>query len=119
MVEDRGEEVFSDIGCDGCHVPELRTASNLPVALYSDLLLHDVAADDAVGIEDGDAEMLEFRTAPLWGLATTAPYMHDGRATTVGDAIIAHDGEAAASRDAYLDLPADRRDALIAFLQSL
>lgn len=118
-MEDRGELLFTSIGCADCHVPELRTADDRPVPLYSDLLLHDVAADNAVGIESLDAGMREFRTAPLWGLTATGPYMHDGRAPTIEDAILAHDTEAAKSRDAFLDLAGDAREALLAFLHSL
>lgn len=87
--------------------------------LFSDLLLHDVAAPEAVGIEDGTASTRQFRTSPLWGLATSAPYMHDGRAPTIEDAIAAHFGEADASVDRYVALTSGERDALLAFLSSL
>ena len=49
-----------------------------------------------------------FLTRPLWGLAETAPYLHDGRAPTVHDAIVLHGGEATAARDAYLALDEQR-----------
>lgn len=88
-------------------------------ALYSDLLLHDVAAFDAGGVPDDDAEPREFRTAPLWGISGTAPYMHDGRAFSLEEAIAAHDSEAAESRDSYEALTSEERAALLSFLQSL
>ncbi|MFW5925340.1 MAG: di-heme oxidoredictase family protein [Myxococcota bacterium] len=119
MLEDAGEALFTEVGCDGCHVPVLETADGVPVPLYSDLLLHDVAPPGAPGIEEGDATHREFRTPPLWGLARTAPYMHDGRSTTVQAAILRHDSEAAAVRDAFLELSAADRAALLAFLESL
>lgn len=113
-----GEQVFADVGCASCHVPALDSPAG-PVPLYSDLLLHETLPEDALGIVDTDASMREFRTPPLWGLATSGPYMHDGRAETFDAAIVAHDGEAVAVRDAYQALDATDRDALMAFLGSL
>lgn len=118
-LEDQGAGLFEDIGCAACHVPELRTAGDQPVRLYSDLLLHDVAPLWAWGIEDGDATMRELRTPPLWGLGATGPYMHDGLSFTIEDAILRHSGEARDSRDAYLELPMELQRALRAFLRSL
>jgi CxxC motif-containing protein (DUF1111 family) len=59
------------------------------------------------------------RTAPLWGLRLRSLYLHDGRASTVDLAILAHDGEAKAARDRFVKLPAASRQALAAFLTSL
>lgn len=117
-LEDMGETVFAMIGCDTCH-RTMETDMGMPVPVYSDLLLHDVQDADFVGIDDGDAGRREFRTAPLWGIGRSAPYMHDGRAFTIEDAIAAHFTEAEASRLAYEALDADSRAALLAFLQSL
>lgn len=61
----------------------------------------------------------EWRTPPLWGVKDSAPYMHDGRAETLLEAISLHDGEAAGSRDRFLKLPIADRRALIAFLETL
>ncbi len=61
----------------------------------------------------------EWRTPPLWGVAESAPYLHDGRAATLLEAIIAHDGEAAGVRDRFMLLPLAERQAVIAFLESL
>ena len=118
-LEDVGRALFSRVGCDRCHVPKLETDRGEAVPLYSDLLLHDVSEPEAVGIEEGEAGMRDFRTPPLWGLAASAPYMHDGRASTVEAAIASHDGEAAASRDSVSELDPEARAALIAFLESL
>ena len=60
-----------------------------------------------------------FLTRPLWGLAETAPYLHDGRAPTIHDAIVLHGGEAAAARDAYLALDENGRASVRVFLASL
>ncbi|MEZ4405749.1 MAG: di-heme oxidoredictase family protein [Polyangiales bacterium] len=118
-LESQGEALFARVGCAACHAPSLPGGDGQPVPLYSDLLLHDVAAPGALGVVDGPAGAREFRTPPLWGIARTAPYMHDGRADTVEAAIAAHDGEAGASVRAVTALDARDREALVAFLRSL
>jgi CxxC motif-containing protein (DUF1111 family) len=71
------------------------------------------------GIAQGTATTKEMRSAPLWGLRASAPYLHDGRAPSVDDAIRAHEGEGARSRDRYKQLtPRQRRD-LLDFLGSI
>ncbi len=114
-----GEAMFGTVGCADCHTPSLALADGTPVPLFSDLLLHDVAVPGSLGIVDGDASMTEFRTPPLWGLATSAPYFHDGRSDSIEDAVLRHDGEALAARTAYQALSAGERSQLLAFLRSL
>lgn len=118
-LEDEGEQIFESVGCASCHVPSFPTADGIEVRLYSDLLLHDVAEDDALGIEEGAAGIRDFRTPPLWGLGQTAPYMHDGRASSIEAAIEAHAGEASSSRESASALSAEEQAALLAFLRSL
>ena len=120
-----GEAVFSQVGCAVCHVPSMKTGlspiaalSNQTVNLYSDLLLHDMGSLGD-GIEQAPASGKEMRTAPLWGLRVRNLYLHDGRASTLELAILAHDGEAKAARDRYAKLPPASRTALTAFLSSL
>jgi len=60
-----------------------------------------------------------FQTARLWGIADTAPYLHDGRALTLGEAISEHGGEAQTNADAFDALSAADHAALIAFLKTL
>jgi CxxC motif-containing protein (DUF1111 family) len=114
----RGQSLFADIGCDACHVPALEGPRGA-IPAYSDLLLHDMGDELADGFPMGAATGREFRTQPLWGVVAVGPYLHDGRASTLDEAIRWHGGEGAASRDAYVELAdADRQD-LIAFLESL
>ncbi len=113
-----GLNIFEEVGCATCHVPEL-PGSGGPVPLFSDLLLHDVAAGDYFGVPDGLANERMFRTPPLWGIGSTAPFMHDGAAATIEASILAHDGEAAAVRDAFETLPIDERELLLDFLGKL
>ena len=61
----------------------------------------------------------EFVTARLWGVRDSAPYLHEGRATTLKDAIVLHGGEAEKSRTRFERLSAGEQDMLIAFLYSL
>ena len=119
-----GEQVFSAIGCTGCHVPELTTGPNAnplfdrkAVALFSDLLLHDVGTGD--GIPQAAALPNEIRTPALWGLHLRRPLLHDGRAATLDDAIRSHDVEALAVRQRYERLTESARRVLKAFLDSL
>lgn len=128
----RGQEVFGNSGCVRCHVPSFRTGpssiaalASRDVTLYSDLLLHDMGDGLADYRPDGQADGREWRTAPLWGLRIMREFLnghafllHDGRARTVGEAIDAHGGEAAAARDAYRALSAADRAALIDFVES-
>ena len=113
-----GEELFTTLGCAKCHIPSLPGAMG-DVPLYSDLLLHDILAVGTPGIEDGDASMTEFRTAPLWGLSQTAPYSHTGFADTIDEAIRLHDGESRDIRVMYTLLPPADKAALLAFLNTL
>jgi CxxC motif-containing protein (DUF1111 family) len=120
----RGESLFRDIGCASCHIPELLTGESdnpvfrrKPVALFSDLLLHDVGTGD--GIEQAGAKMNEIRTPALWGLRFRRPLWHDGSAATLDEAIRRHGNEAARVRDRFLELPPGQREELLAFLRSL
>jgi CxxC motif-containing protein (DUF1111 family) len=112
-----GEAVFQEIGCAACHTPTLGSGSRR-VTLYSDLLLHDVGPvlDDRV--VQGSATGPEWRTTPLWGLADRKRLLHDGRATTIEAAILAHGGEAQRARDRFRALSPQRRRSLLAFLRS-
>jgi len=114
----RGRALFEQARCDACHTPTLRSPRGL-IPLYSDLLLHDMGAALADGIPMKDASGSEFRTQPLWGVAAGGPYLHDGRADTLHDAIAMHGGEAQASRDRYMALSPEDQQRVIAFLRSL
>lgn len=62
---------------------------------------------------------VEWRTPPLWGVRDSAPYLHDGRAATLDDAIRAHGGEAMTSAGAYAALTLEEQQRLVGFLESL
>lgn len=128
-----GKRIFSEAKCSACHVPRMRTAtdvafrevSNQVIYPYTDLLLHDMGPDLADNRPDFDADGQEWRTAPLWGIGLTRivnghqNFLHDGRARTLIEAIMWHGGEAEQSKNYVKELNKSDRDALIRFIESL
>ncbi len=136
-----GETTFEAIGCAVCHRGQMGPVTGI----YSDILLHDMGTaladpvpavseqSPAVGGYFGGAVDLfavvntvahqelqqDWRTPPLWGVRDSAPYLHDGRAATLDDAIRLHDGEASTSQQNYNKLPQQQRMQVIAFLNCL
>jgi CxxC motif-containing protein (DUF1111 family) len=129
----RGERLFADAQCDGCHVPALKTgpdaalaaAANLTIRPYTDLLLHDMGEGLADGRPDFAASGREWRTPPLWGVGLLpavsghSELLHDGRARNIAEAILWHGGQAQASREAFRGMRKTDRDALVRFVESL
>ncbi len=92
------------------------------VMLFSDLKRHDMGPELAERHTDTNHPHISastWLTRPLWGLAETAPYLHDGRAATIPDAIRAHGGDAQDSRDAFEALSREEQASLHVFLLSL
>ena len=123
-----GKKLFNSVGCADCHIPDMGDAKGI----YSDLLLHrmgstlvgggtygDPPPDLPAFVEGGGPQPSEWRTPPLWGVADSAPYLHDGRAATLFDAIKLHAGQASKSVAKYAELSADQRDELMTFLYTL
>jgi CxxC motif-containing protein (DUF1111 family) len=113
-----GAALFVEIGCAGCHVESLE-GSKGRVPLYSDLLVHDMGEELGDGIQMGLASGTEFRTQPLWGVAATGPWLHDGRADSLEEAIEWHGGEGARSRERWRGLSGQAQGQVLAFLRSL
>lgn len=127
-----GRETFHRSGCAACHTPRFVTgpsaiaaASQQTIWPYTDLLLHDLGPELADEVGEADAAADEWRTAPLWGLGRAARdpartgLLHDGRARSIAEAILWHGGEANAARAAFVALPRQQREALLAFLATL
>jgi CxxC motif-containing protein (DUF1111 family) len=125
-----GEVLFTEVGCNVCHTPTLRTYTDYPVALladidapiYSDMLLHDMGDSSADGMIQFNAGSTEWRTAPLIGLRFLRSYMHDGRAATVEEAILAHRDAASEAIDIidnFENLSASDQTSLVDFVSSL
>jgi CxxC motif-containing protein (DUF1111 family) len=132
-LAESGRSRFQAIGCADCHSEALG-----PVAgIYSDMLLHDmgIELESSTGYYGAiipppnvpnekfaateQPTPAEWRTAPLWGVADSAPYLHDGRAATLEEAIGLHGGEARGVTARFQALPTPERAAVIAFLKTL
>ncbi|MDD5058801.1 MAG: di-heme oxidoredictase family protein [Sideroxydans sp.] len=129
----RGAKLFEQAQCSACHVPQLRTGdfaalpalSQQTIHPYTDLLLHDMGEALADHRPDYLATGREWRTPPLWGIGLAqkveprAGFLHDGRARTLLEAVLWHDGEGAAAAQAVKAMPRKDRTALLVFLESL
>lgn len=120
-----GSLLFLSAGCAGCHTPVLATGDSEVAQLdhtvffpFSDFLLHDMGGLGD-GITQGGATDREMRTAPLWGVSAQQSFLHDGRAATLADAILAHDGQGRAARDRFAGLSSTNKARLVAFLEAL
>ncbi|HUI42393.1 MAG TPA: di-heme oxidoredictase family protein, partial [Terriglobia bacterium] len=106
---------------DGTGEPPLKLPLGGPFLvkdIYTDFKRHDLGTNFYERNWDGTLQTT-FLTRPLWGVGSTGPYGHDGRSMTLNDVILRHGGEAQASTNAFVGLPADERNALMAFLNSL
>jgi CxxC motif-containing protein (DUF1111 family) len=123
-----GKRLFGTIGCADCHTPKLGHVDGL----YSDLLLHHMGRDLVGGGSYGEPPLPvpnspgddgpspgEWRTPPLWGVADSAPYLHDGRAATLEEAIRMHGGQGERAATRFAGLALHERETLLAFLQTL
>jgi mono/diheme cytochrome c family protein len=144
----RGRRQFNAIGCASCHLPmmvledpvldleglppidlsrqmrrpALRHDPELggyPVWLFSDLKRHDMGKANVARHVQRDVPRHQYLTPRLWGVADSAPYLHDGRAPSFDYAIAGHDGDGAAARAAFEALPFEEKGALRVYLMSL
>lgn len=128
-----GQQLFTQIGCTGCHVPTFTTAASDIFALsnktfhpYSDFLLHDMGPTLDDSYPEGSASGSEWRTPPLWGIGLAKDsqggqmfLLHDGRTNSFEGAISFHGGEAATRRAAFNALSQGEKNQIIKFLESL
>ncbi len=122
----QGEKLFANIGCASCHLPELKTKNNLKIHPFSDFLLHDMGEGLSDGRSEYKAGPQEWRTAPLWGINSyekaikkKVDYLHDGRASSIEEAILWHDGEAKNSKEAFKSLNEKNRQYLLKYIKEL
>jgi hypothetical protein len=144
----RGRRLFHSIGCAACHRPmmvlenptialeglppidlsrEMRqpalqyeaSLGGYPVWLFSDLKRHDMGTANAAQHVQRGVAIGQYLTPRLWGVADSAPYLHDGRAPSFDYAIAGHDGEAAAARAAFAALSLEEKGTLRVYLMSL
>jgi len=126
-----GKELFATVGCAVCHVPNMGGVKGV----YSDFLLYTLEDPPPQGGRgdysvpppslnlparpDEDPKPAEWKTPALWGVADSAPYMHDGSAATLRDAIVKHRGDAKGVTKKFEELAPQDQAALLAFLGTL
>ena len=133
VVAPSTDPLFVQVGCAACHRPSLPvmlqgpdgTSTRSAIAPYTDLRLHDLGP----GLADTDAAGRKvpslWRTAPLWGLGYRVQrehyptFLHDGRGRSIEEAILWHDGEARAAREAFEHLTTPGRTVLMQWLAAL
>jgi cytochrome c2 len=106
---------------DGSGLPHLKIPlgnSFVVKDILTDFKRHDLGPNFYERNWDGTLQT-QFLTRPLWGVASTGPYGHDGRSMTLNDVILRHGGEAQVSRDQYARLNSNEQVALQTFLNSL
>jgi CxxC motif-containing protein (DUF1111 family) len=119
LLHDMGPET-GDTGAYGAFVPDASEpdvvdSDPTPVAITNVKL----PAPAAVKRPTGPATRQEWRTPPLWGFRDSGPYLHDGRAATLEEAVALHGGEAAGSARDFFALRPLERQQVAAFLKTL
>jgi len=99
--------------------PAQNANGSMTIELWSDFKRHDVGTALADSKPTNQIAANQFITPPLWGVRDTAPYLHDGRAATLLDAILQHAGDAQSVRNAFAALTADQQSQVQEFLLSL
>ena len=128
----RGAQIFEDIACAKCHIPNMVTGSsdisaisNQSFYAYTDMLLHDMGDDLGDNRPDYLANGNEWKTRPLWGIGLTqvvnghTDLLHDGRAKNITEAILWHGGEALQSKNEFKALTTQKRIDILNFINSL
>jgi CxxC motif-containing protein (DUF1111 family) len=120
-----GAKLFESTGCTQCHRTTLNIDANRVIHPFTDLLLHDMGQGLADRTTADVVVPSRWRTAPLWGMHAAAVatqsqhYLHDGRARTLEEAVIWHDGEGRLARDRFAKLTAEQRHALLDWINTL
>jgi CxxC motif-containing protein (DUF1111 family) len=137
----RGDPLFNQIGCNGCHVrttfrtpanpapldidgtgeETIRVPANFAFNPFGDFLVHDMGTlGDQIGnAGDSVAVTRRMRTQPLWGIRFQNKLLHDGRCSDIRCAILAHSGQATAARNAFVALTSAQQHSVTEFVRSL
>ena len=127
------KEVAFPLNSSFLPLPRLIPANSdtMEVPLFSDFKLHDITdatdpheaepldMNQTVWLEKFDKGNRKFLTKRLWGCGNSMPYFHHGIFTTLRQSVLAHAGEAKASRTKFQHLSEYDQDSLIEFLKSL
>ena len=144
-----GKALFASVGCADCHAASLGDVEGIYSDLLLHDMGQEMADDGSYSDDgsDGDDDPLgpllapavaakspakspahqarkgasrqEWRTPPLWGFRDSGPYLHDGRAQTLEQAVAMHGGQGADSAHKFFELSPRERLQVEAFLKSL
>lgn len=123
---EEGEMLFAEIKCTDCHVKDLDNAHGI----YTDFKLYSLERSFSSGYTVDERDITferpgtvplpeHWQTPPLWGVADSAPYFHDGQSATLQAAIARHFGDADHSRKLYSKLSKDDQNRIVEFLKTL
>ncbi len=120
-------DITSDIFVNEFDLPSGQTLGNFEsgedggaiIRLFGDLKRHDMGSAMAEDIDEGNVGASVFMTENLWGVGSTPPYLHDGRASTLTEAIMYHGGDAEDSKDLFASASTADQEDVIAFLNNL
>ena len=120
-------DLTSDIGDNPYLLPSGQTLGQFEqtedtkalVRLYGDLKRHNMGPKLAEEVDEGQLGHSTFMTENLWGVGSTPPYLHDGRATTLTEAILLHGGDAQDSQESFQNASTTDQQDLIKFLDNL
>jgi CxxC motif-containing protein (DUF1111 family) len=145
-MRESGKAMFASIGCTGCHSPKLGDVQGIYSDLLLHDMGQEMSDDGSYTESAGDDEPLvpqivadagkghgkapapqgprgatrqEWRTPPLWGFRDSGPYLHDGRAQTLEQAVAMHGGQGAAAAQKFFALSRRERFQIEALLKSL
>ncbi len=122
---DKGKKLFNEIGCVKCHTSSYKLSDGNTIHPFSDFLLHDMGEELSDGHTMFDAEANEFRTPPLWGIglykkvSKKTALLHDGRARSIEEAILWHNGEAKIQKEMFTKLTKEKREYLLEYLKNI
>ena len=120
----KGEALFNKIRCNDCHVKDLGDAKGI----FTDFQLYSLERDFGSSYIKEEIQFArpgtvplpeQWKTPPLWGVADSAPYFHDGKSASLEEAIERHFGQAEHSRKLYKQLSKDKKKMVVEFLQTL
>ena len=130
---DSGRANFAAVGCANCHSPNLGNVQGIFSDLLLHDMGQEMGDEGSYGEDsDDDDEPLvpriipnmaangpapsvaspplgaptrqEWRTPPLWGFRDSGPYLHDGRAQTLEQAVAMHGGQGAGAANRFFKL---------------
>jgi CxxC motif-containing protein (DUF1111 family) len=128
----RGQQVFSNVGCAACHIPNQTTNragssfdatfSNVKYSPLSDFAVHAMGTGLADQVSQGTADGTQFRSAPLWGVGQRIFFLHDGRTNDLYQAIQQHASSGSEANEVienFRMLSTTDQQALLNYLRSL